>query len=220
MEGKTMEYKGLEQGAGATKKRGVFVVVEGEDGTGKTTLAREVCEALTALGVAALGTREPSGPMGQVIRNAARGGERLGSWEEMAHFVMARAEHWRDVIEPALKEGLVVVCDRWYYSTLVYNVPRIERKHGHESGRRARAMALRATKPDLCVCLLLDEHERQRRLQARRFANPDLAQDAFDALASLRAEYEAVCSGPECLLLDAHAPLRLQIVLDHIHDQR
>lgn len=220
MEGKTVECKGVEAKGQEAKRRGVFVVIEGEDGTGKTTLAREVCEALTAKGIAALGTREPCGPMGQVIRTAARAGERLGSWEELAHFVMGRAEHWRDVIEPALQEGLVVVCDRWYYSTLVYNVPRIARKHGHESGQRARAMTLRAATPDLCVCLLLDEQERQRRIQARRLANPEMAQDAFDALASLRAKYEAACDGPECLLLDAHAPLRLQVVLDHIMDQR
>lgn len=185
--------------------RGLFVVIEGQDGTGKTTLAREIVAALSARGIVALGTREPSGVFGQRVREAAREGRRLEPWEEMAHFCMARAQHWHDVIEPALAQGIVVVCDRWLYSTLAYNVPRIEQAHGEASGQRAWEMALGSgVRADVCVCLLVSEEAREARLATRRAACEARGEpmDAFDALPNMRPVYEAVCAGKECVRFD------------------
>jgi dTMP kinase len=187
------------------KARGLFVVIEGQDGTGKTTLAREVVAALGQMGVVALGTREPSGVFGQRIRDAAREGARLEPWEEMAHFCMARAQHWREVIEPALASGIVVVCDRWLYSTLVYNVPRIREACGPASGERAYAMARASgVTPDLCLCLLVSEATRAARMEARRavLEAQGRPMDAFDALPDSRADYEIVCGGRECVQME------------------
>lgn len=191
------------EGAG----KGLFVVIEGQDGTGKTTLAREIVAALTAHGVVALGTREPSGVFGQRIREAAREGVRLEPWEEMAHFCMARAQHWREVIEPALASGIVVVCDRWLYSTLVYNVPRICAAYGEASGERAAQMARASgVRADLCLCLLVSEDARLARIEARRVKGDALdapgVRDAFDALPDLRHAYEAACGGAECVRME------------------
>ena len=193
-----MERKAMAR-EGAAK--GLFVVIEGQDGTGKTTLAREIVAALTAHGVVALGTREPSGVFGQRIREAAREGVRLEPWEEMAHFCMARAQHWREVIEPALASGIVVVCDRWLYSTMVYNVPRICAAYGEASGERAAQMARASgVRADLCLCLLVSEDARLARIEARRVKGEAL--DAFDALPDLRHACEAACGGAECVRME------------------
>lgn len=102
-------------------KRGSLVTFEGLDGCGKSTQCARLHERLEADGVAVVSTREPTdGEWGQRIRAMARSGDSVSPQEELAWFIEDRREHVSGVIEPALAEGSVVLCDRYYHSTVAY----------------------------------------------------------------------------------------------------
>ena len=103
--------------------RGRFITLEGGEGAGKSTQARLLADALAAVGVAVLRTREPGGsPGAEAIRGLLLGqgttgqGGAVASWdgvaEAMLHFA-ARREHVQASILPALEAGTWVVCDRF-----------------------------------------------------------------------------------------------------------
>lgn len=102
--------------------RGFFIVLEGVDGSGKTTQARLLAEVLRQRGFEVELTREPSeGPTGRKIREYLVGPARhLPPEEELALFMADRREHVAKVIGPALSQNKVVVCDRYYYSSAAY----------------------------------------------------------------------------------------------------
>ncbi len=101
-------------------ERGRFFVVDGPDGTGKTTVARGLVDGLRALGRPALYTREPTdSEVGREIRRRLLAGD-LPPEDALELFVRDRAQHVRDEIEPALAAGVDVVSDRYKYSTVVY----------------------------------------------------------------------------------------------------
>lgn len=101
--------------------RGRFIVFEGLDGCGKTLQSGRLADALRAAGRDAVLTREPSdGPVGRRIRETARSGEPVSAEEELAWFVEDRRQHVAEVIEPSLEAGRVVVCDRYFLSTVAY----------------------------------------------------------------------------------------------------
>lgn len=101
--------------------RGLFVVLEGIDGAGKSEQARRLAAWLRARDKHVVETREPtSGEWGQRYRAWARG-ESQAEPEEVLHFFSEdRREHVAQVIRPALERGAVVVCDRYVASTLAY----------------------------------------------------------------------------------------------------
>ncbi len=105
-----------------TERPGRFIVFEGIDGSGKSTQAKRLAEALEADGFQVVLTREPTdGPWGQKIRRiAANGRQGIDPRTELEYFVNDRAEHVTGVIAPALAAGSVVICDRYYYSTIAY----------------------------------------------------------------------------------------------------
>ncbi len=104
-----------------------FVVIEGVDGAGTTTQAHGLQRALEARGVLVHLTREPStGPVGAMLRQAlthrlvSPGGRPLG-WETMALlFAADRMDHVDNEIAPALRQGKLVVCDRYDASSVAY----------------------------------------------------------------------------------------------------
>jgi dTMP kinase len=110
----------LVMGMGSRLPRGLLVVFEGIDGSGKTTQARLLAEALTAHGFEVVITKEPTnGPWGRKIRDTAHTG-RLPPEEELVLFIEDRREHVRSVIAPSLAAGRIVVLDRYYLSTVAY----------------------------------------------------------------------------------------------------
>jgi dTMP kinase len=102
--------------------RGVFICVEGLDGSGKTTQAKVLVRNLRRRGFDAVYTTEPSaGEVGKLIRSFVLDREdRVPVALEALLFAADRVDHVENVVKPLLKEGKVVVCDRYIYSTLAY----------------------------------------------------------------------------------------------------
>ena len=106
---------------------GRFIVLEGIDGSGTTTQALRLAEALRADGHDVLSTHEPSdGPIGVVLRQALT--RRLVGLSDRVLallFAADRLHHLEAVVEPALAEGKVVVSDRYVLSSLAYQGMRL-----------------------------------------------------------------------------------------------
>lgn len=101
--------------------RGRFIVLEGIDGSGKTTQAKLLVAWLRGRGREVLETFEPThGPHGLRYRSWARGDLEAKPEEVLSWFVEDRREHVADVIQPALARGAIVICDRYAASTRAY----------------------------------------------------------------------------------------------------
>lgn len=101
----------------------MFVTFEGIDGSGKSTQARMLAEALRGLGHDVVLTREPGGsPGAEEIRRLVLEGDpaRWSAETEILLFTAARRDHLERTITPALAAGKVVVCDRFADSTRMY----------------------------------------------------------------------------------------------------
>jgi dTMP kinase len=99
----------------------VFLSLEGVDGSGKTTQAGLLAEALRADGREVVATREPGGTrLGEEVRELLLEGVEMSAWAETTLFAAARAELAERVIAPALAAGNDVVCDRYIDSSLAY----------------------------------------------------------------------------------------------------
>jgi len=150
-------------GAGS---RGLLVSLEGIDGSGKSTQARLLADALAAAGREVLLTREPGGaPGAEEIRRLLVEGE-PGRWSaetEILLFTAARRDHVERTILPALGAGLIVLCDRFVDSTRAYQ--------GTDSGRRALIdrlhQSLIGIDPDLSLLFDIDTEGAAARAAAR-----------------------------------------------------
>jgi dTMP kinase len=129
---------------------GRFIIMEGIDGTGKSTLARLVADALEQRGRRVKLTREPSSlPSGKLIlERLATGSFATTAHEWLGMFVTDRRESIDTIVKPALAQGMDVIQDRSMYSTLVYQgamgVPEDEILRRHDGWH---------PKPDLLVIL-------------------------------------------------------------------
>jgi len=138
-------------------KLGKLITFEGIDGCGKSTQMRLLEQYLTELGLAVVSTREPGGTeLGRKIRSALLDGVE-GSVEPLAELLLYaadRAQHVRQVIMPALAEGKVVLSDRFYDATTVYQ--------GYARGfdlalvNQLNELAAGGLKPDLTLLFDLD----------------------------------------------------------------
>lgn len=103
------------------RKNGWLIAFEGIDGAGKTTQANLLAETLRGRGHEVVLTKEPtSGPHGQKIRELSTAGAPLEPEEELGYFIEDRKEHIRDLVQPALAAGKVVITDRYYLSNVAY----------------------------------------------------------------------------------------------------
>ncbi len=104
-------------------KKGLFITFEGPDGSGKTTQIKLLSSYLKSEGFDVVITAEPGGTgIGQRIRNIllTKGHLDISPEAETFLFLASRAELVSKVIAPALKEGKIVICDRFFDSTVVY----------------------------------------------------------------------------------------------------
>ncbi|MEO0817281.1 MAG: dTMP kinase [Pseudomonadota bacterium] len=103
---------------------GLFVTLEGGEGTGKSTLCRALADAFAARDLAHTVTREPGGtPVAEKVREIALAPREEGPLSALAMALLmnaARADHLDTLIRPALSNGHIVLCDRFSDSTRAY----------------------------------------------------------------------------------------------------
>ena len=105
------------------KNKGLFITFEGIDGSGKSTQIQNLAKFLKNLGFDIIITREPGGSVGgEEIRKLLLQGEvdRWSAETEILLFTAARRDHLERIILPALKDGKIVICDRFTDSTRMY----------------------------------------------------------------------------------------------------
>jgi dTMP kinase len=190
--------------------RGRFITFEGGEGSGKSTHIRTIADRLKSTKLRVLVTREPGGsPGAEIIRHLllAGMGKLLGPDAETLLFAAARDDHVRTVIQPALNQGIWVLCDRFTDSTRAY-----QGRLGKVAPGLLNAME-RVTvgdlKPDLTVILDVPVEVGMKRAAARRGAG---APDRFEAEdvnfhRELRDAYRelAAAEPARCVLIDGAA---------------
>ncbi|MCL5009615.1 MAG: dTMP kinase [Candidatus Parvarchaeota archaeon] len=104
------------------RKKGLFIVIEGLDGSGKDTQLEMLRDYLSRLGYTVKATNEPtSGKLGRRIReNGLSGKKKFTNLEMQLLFSLDRGEHLKNEIEPALAKGEIVLSGRYSPSTLAY----------------------------------------------------------------------------------------------------
>lgn len=159
----------------------IFVSFEGGEGAGKSTQIDRARARLESAGREVLVTREPGGsPIAERIRNILLSGQAkiLGQTGETILFAAARRDHVETVIGPALRNGLVVLCDRFTDSTRVYQ--------GAVAGVEALLLdrlemaATSGISPDLTIVIDVPVEIGSERARARRAARGE-APDRFEA---------------------------------------
>ncbi|HTB04999.1 MAG TPA: dTMP kinase [Bradyrhizobium sp.] len=190
--------------------RGRFITFEGGEGSGKSTQIRTLAERLNAAKLRTVVTREPGGsPGAEIMRHLVLSGmgKLLGAEAETLLFAAARDDHVRSVIEPALKQGIWVLSDRFSDSTRAYQGSL--GKVAPEILNAMQRVTIGDLKPDLTVILDVSVEIGMKRAAARRGTG---APDRFEAEdvkfhQALREAYRQIAAAePErCVLIDATA---------------
>ena len=168
--------------------QGLFIVIEGIDGTGKSTQSKRLAEWFRSRGREVVLSREPTdGPWGKKLRESATTG-RLSAEEELECFLNDRREHVEMSIKPALAEGKVVILDRYYFSTMAYQGAR-----GFDPAEIRRRNEAFAPQPDLLLILDLSVESAHGRIGARgdtanEFEQRDTLSRCREIFLSLRDE--------------------------------
>lgn len=134
--------------------RGKFVTFEGCEGAGKSTQIRLLSEKLEKLGVDFIVTREPGGSdVAEQIRKIILDGKNTAMCDECEAllYAAARIQHLKEIVEPALAAGKLVLCDRYVDSSLAYQGA--ARGLGEEYVSGINSAALKSFPPDLTVFL-------------------------------------------------------------------
>jgi dTMP kinase len=135
-------------------RRGKFITFEGLDGTGKSTQLRKLAAVVRGAGHKVVETREPGGTatgekIRKVLLDSATAG--LSPLAEMALMFASRAQHIAEVIEPALAQSSIVLCDRFTDSTEAYQGS--GRKLGSHAVRELHRVLCGNLQPDLTILL-------------------------------------------------------------------
>ena len=148
--------------------RGIFITIEGPEGSGKSTHSKLLCDFLRRRGYRVLHTREPGGTrISEAVRKILLNKNNKGMSDicELFLFLAARAQIVDEIVRPALKKGYVVVCDRFHDATVAYQGygAGLDLKLIEEMGK----LATKGIKPDLTVLLDVETKKGLRRAAAK-----------------------------------------------------
>lgn len=183
--------------------KGLFIVMEGPDGSGKTTQINLLKEYLEEAGYECLITREPGGTViGEKVRQLILNPEHkeMSPVTEMLLYAASRAQLVHEVIGPALEEGKIVISDRFVDSSIVYQG--IARKLGISTVSAVNAPGIGIYRPDGIFFIDLSEAEGLRRKKEQK--NLDrMEQEGIDFHHMVSEGYRKVLSGrPEVMKID------------------
>jgi dTMP kinase len=150
--------------------KGVFITFEGMEGSGKSTQISLLAEHLRSLGRSVWTLREPGGtPIGEEVRHTlkhSKDNEAMMPETELLLMNASRAQLVREVIRPALAKGGVVLCDRFYDSTIAYQG--YGRQLDLKMVRAIVDIAVGDTRPDLTLLLMVSREVSEQRRLARQ----------------------------------------------------
>jgi dTMP kinase len=171
----------------------MFIALEGLDGSGKSTMAERLVEALRALGLKAILTREPGGTkLGEHIRSVLLRDESatMVPEAETLLFAAARAQLVGEIIRPALERGTAVVTDRFTDSSLAYQWG--GRELDMEAIRAVQQMATGGLEPDIKILLDLPVEVALRRRLSHAGEVNRLDKEALQFHARVRDAYHSL----------------------------
>lgn len=155
---------------------GLFITFEGTEGSGKSTQIELLAERLSSTGHIVRTLREPGGtPIGEEIRHTLKHSKDNAAMTPEAELLLmnaSRAQLVREVIRPALEAGKIVLCDRFYDSTIAYQG--FGRQLDLKVVQAAIEIAVGETKPDLTLLLLVSQEVSELRQKARQRTLPFL----------------------------------------------
>jgi len=137
--------------------RGLFITLEGPDGSGKSTIIKLLGDYLKNKGIEYIMTREPGGTLiGEEIRHIVldEKNTEMGSETEALLYAAARGQHVHEKILPSLKAGKLVLCERFMLSSLAYQG--VGRGLGIEKVKAINDFAIRGIYPDLILFFHVD----------------------------------------------------------------
>ena len=166
-------------------ERGKFIVLEGTDGSGKSTHARLLAAALAERGIPTWHTFEPTDrPIGQLLRRYLKGEIATCERAIASLFLADRLDHISqpDGLKAQLDKGLTVICDRYYYSSIAYNCMSESTEWVTELNKAAREQLA----PDLVIYLDLSPEVMEQRLVHRDYKE---IYETVDYQRKVRARY-------------------------------
>ncbi|MCA9752073.1 MAG: dTMP kinase [Gemmatimonadetes bacterium] len=195
-------------------RRGLFVTLEGGEGSGKTTQRRRIVAFLRERGHEVLETREPGGtPAGELIRDLLlHRVESLHPRAELALYLASRAQLVEEVIREQLARGVSIVCDRFTDSSAAYQGG--ARDLGIETVERLNDWATDGVQPDLTLYFDVDPEEGLARRQSRGSGDEALDRIEREALGfheRVRAAYRVIAG---------RHPERFRVVPTHGGEER
>ena len=137
--------------------KGLFITLEGPDGSGKSTIIKLISDYLRNKGIDFIVTREPGGTqIGEEIRHIVLDEKNInmGRETEALLYAASRAQHIHEKIRPSLEEGKLVICDRFLLSSLAYQG--VGRDLGIKEVKAINDFGIKGLNPDLILFFHID----------------------------------------------------------------
>ncbi len=188
-------------------KKGLFISIEGPDGSGKSTQISALKNYFEERGVDVLLTREPGGtPISEKIREIIldKNNKEMDYMTEVLLYAASRAQHVAQVIKPALTAGKIVICDRFIDSSIAYQ------GYGRGLGDCVRVIneyAVRGCMPDVTFLLKVDpkvgkeriNEDEQDRLEQEKL---EFHQRVFAGYMDMEKRFDRIISIDACRSID------------------
>jgi len=180
----------------ARTRKGLFITLEGPDGSGKSTQLQRLSEKLRQSGVPFILTREPGGGNRDSLAEKIRrllltpGKSAPTPEAELLLFLAARAQHVHDLIHPALQHGQVVVCERYADATFAYQVG--GRGLSGAFVTAANRFATGGLTPDLTLLLDIPSARGLRRAYQAKAGHDRLESESLAFHRGVRAAYQRI----------------------------